>query len=204
MTDEAWGFADVVGIGLERHAEHRHGLALERAATARSIRPAMAIFRSLVHRLHPLDQGQRRARFSRRADHSRDILWEAGAAITRARMQEFVADTPVGADRRATSWMSAPTASHKSAISLTKLIFMARKALARVLGELGRFAANKDERRIAQGERPVEPLHHGARPIVVAADQHAVGMGKVVDRRALAQELRVRADREIGVGPQYS
>ena len=34
---------------------------------------------------------------------------------------------------RATSWTSAPTASHRSAISLMKVIFIARKALAAYL-----------------------------------------------------------------------
>ena len=100
----------------------------------------------------------------------------------------------------ATSCTLAPAASHRSATSLMKLIFMARKALAAYLASSAEFPAHEHHRRVAQGKRLVQPLHELLRPLVVAADQHAVRMHEVVDGGAFAQEFRIGADREIGVG----
>ena len=57
-----------------------------------------------------------------------------------------------------------PTSSQRSAISLMKLIFMARKALAAYLASSATLAADEHDRRVAQGERLVEPLHAAPAP----------------------------------------
>ncbi len=102
----------------------------------------------------------------------------------------------------ATSCTSAPSVSHRSATSLMKLILSARKALAAYLASSAELAPDEHDRRVAQGERLVEPRHQFARALVVEADEHAVGMHEVLDGRALAQELRVRAHGEIGIRTQ--
>ena len=99
---------------------------------------------------------------------------------------------------RATSCTSAPTFSHRSAISLMKVILVARKALAAYLiSSAVRRPVNSD-RRLVEVERPVELAHHLARALVVGADHDAVGALEVADRRAFAQEFRVGGDRDVG------
>ena len=95
---------------------------------------------------------------------------------------------------RATSCTSAPTFSHRSAISLMKVILVARKALAAYLISSAVRRPVIQDRRAVEIERPVELGHHLARARVVGADHDAVGMLEVLDRRALAQEFRVGHD----------
>ena len=83
-----------------------------------------------------------------------------------------------------------------------KLIFRARKALAAYFASSAELAADEHDGGVAQRERLVEAPHEVARALVVGADQHAVGVHEVLDRRALAQELRVGADGEVAVGAQ--
>ena len=103
---------------------------------------------------------------------------------------------------RATSCTSAPTASQRSAISLMKVIFIARKALAAYL-------ISSEVRRSVNSigvslriERAIELAITAPRALVLGADDHPVGPLEVVDRRAFAQELRVGDDGELGVGPR--
>ena len=90
--------AHVVGVGLEGDAEHGDRLAGERAAGGALDAACHGDLPLVVHRLHLLDQRQRRARLARGADQRRHVLGKAGAAIAGARMQELVADAPVGAN----------------------------------------------------------------------------------------------------------
>ena len=97
---------------------------------------------------------------------------------------------------RATCCTSAPTFSQRSAISLMKVIFIARKALAAYL-------ISSEVRRLVnrigcslQIERPVDFAHHRRAALVLDADDHAIGPFEIVDRGALAQELRVGDDGE--------
>ncbi len=102
---------------------------------------------------------------------------------------------------RATSCTLAPTCSHRSAISLMKVILVARKALAAYLVS---SAVRREVTRIGawlRYKRPVERGHHLHGPRVLGADDDAVGPLEVGDRRALAQELRVGDHVELGLGP---
>ncbi len=83
-----------------------------------------------------------------------------------------------------------------------KLIFMARKALAAYFASSALSRLVNMTGALPKRQRLVEPLHHFAGAGVVIADEHAIGMGEVLDGRALAQELGVRADGDIGVGPE--
>ena len=57
---------------------------------------------------------------------------------------------------RATSCTSAPTFSHRSAISLMKVILVARKALAAYLISSAVRRLGEQDRRLVEVERPVE------------------------------------------------
>ena len=117
-------------------------------------------------------------------------------------MQELVADAPVGADRRRHLLHIGADRLAQIGDLVDEADLHGEEGVGGIFGELGRFPAHEHHRRVAQGERLVQALHEVLRPVVVAADQHAVGMREIVDGRALAQELRIGADREIGVGPE--
>ena len=115
-------------------------------------------------------------------------------------MQELVADAPVGADggRHLLHIGAGRLAQIGNLVDEADL--HGEEGVGGIFGELGGFPAHEHHRRVAQSERLVQPLHEVLRPLVVAADQHAVRMHEVVDGRAFAQEFRIGADREIGVG----
>ena len=55
----------------------------------------------------------------------------------------------------------------------------------------------------AQLSSSVRTLQNFAPALAVATDQHAIGVREVADGRAFAQEFRIRAHREFGVGPEF-
>ena len=92
---------------------------------------------------------------------------------------------------RATSCTSPPTFSQRLAISLMKVILVARKALAAYLiSSLVSRLVNSDGR-FVDIERAIDFAHHLARPLGVAAHHHAVGAAEILDRRTFAQEFRI-------------
>ena len=117
-------------------------------------------------------------------------------------MQKLVADAPVGADR---GRHFLHVGAHRLA-EIGDLVDEAdlhgEKGVGRIFGELGQLPAHEHDQGIAQGERFVQALHERARALFVTAHEDAVGMGKIVNGGALAQELWVRADCEIGIGTQ--
>ena len=82
-----------------------------------------------------------------------------------------------------------------------KVILVARKALAAYLMSSAVRRPVKSSGVAVEVERAVDVGHDLARALVVGADDDAVGPLEVVDGGALAQELRVRHDRELGVRP---
>ena len=74
------------------------------------------------------------------------------------------------------------------------------KGVGRVFDQLGGLYVGEQHRRLDQIERPVELAHDGPRPLAVGADHHSVGTHEIVDRRALAQKLRVGGNVKAVVG----
>ena len=70
-----------------------------------------------------------------------------------------------------------------------------------VFDQFGGAPCGVEHRRLVEIERPVEVRHHLLGALVGGADDDAVGMLEVLDRRAFAQELRIGHDRHVGVGP---
>ena len=60
------------------------------------------------------------------------------------------------------------------------------------------------QRRLIKAERPIYLRHHLPRARIFRADHDPVGTLEILDRRALAQELRVGDDGEIRVRPDLA
>ncbi len=85
-----------------------------------------------------------------------------------------------------------------------KVIFVARKGVGGVFGQLGRAAAGVQDRRTVEVEWPVDIGHQRLGARIIGTDDDPVRALEVVDRRALAQELGIRDDGEIGVRAQLA
>ena len=72
------------------------------------------------------------------------------------------------------------------------------EGIGRIFDQLGRSARREQHRRLVEEQRPVDLRHDVARELALDADDDAVGMLEVLDRRAFAQEFRVGHDGEIG------
>src|SRR5664279_4751422 len=111
---------------------------------------------------------------------------------------------------RATSCTSAPTFSAKSAISLMKVILVARNALAaylinsavkrigRVFDQLRGAPLGKHQRRLIERQRPVDIAEHLAPALIRGADHDAIRKLEVADRGTLAQEFRIGGHHHVG------
>ena len=125
-----------------------------------------------------------------------DVLREAAAAVADAREQERRADARVGAD-------GAADLVDVGADELAEVRDLVHERDARrqhrvggVLGQLGAGAVHDHDRRAGARERRVELVHHLGAARVVGADDDAIGLHEVVDRRALLQELGIADDAE--------
>ena len=78
------------------------------------------------------------------------------------------------------------------------------EGVGRVFDQLRGAAADIKHRRGVQIKRPVDFGHHGARRFIVAADDDAVRVLEIVDRRAFAQEFRVGDDVHVGFRPHVA
>ncbi len=159
-------------------------------------------FALVVDLLHLLDERQRRARLARRPGERRDILREAGAAIARPRMQELVADPAVGPYGACHLLDIRAHLLAKVGDLVDEADLHGEESVRGIFRELGAFAADEHDRRIAKAKRLVDAVHDLARPRIVDADEDAIGVGEILDRRAFPQKFGVGADREIGIGPE--
>ena len=124
-------------------------------------------------------------------DQGADVLGEAAAAVADAGEEEAEADAAVVADAAADVVDVGAERSQRLAISLMKLIFVASRALATYLvisalsGDMTRNGLSV-RRNGAYSSRStladLRPAH---------ADDHAVGLHEVVDRRAFLEELGI-------------
>jgi hypothetical protein len=73
-----------------------------------------------------------------------------------------------------------------------------------VLGQLGGAALHDQQRRLVAQQRAVNLVQHGLGVLVVDPDHHPVGPLEVLDRRAFAQELGIRGDREGEIGARLA
>src|SRR5215471_1323277 len=74
------------------------------------------------------------------------------------------------------------------------------KCVGRVLDEFRCLDTRKDHRGLVQEERTIELAQYGARPSIGNAANHASGPAKILDRRTLAQEFRIRRDVKVIIG----
>ena len=69
-----------------------------------------------------------------------------------------------------------------------------------VFDHLGGAAFREHQRRLVQRQRAIDVAHHLAAALVGGADHDAIGELEVADRRALAQELGIGGDDDVGLG----
>ena len=193
------GLADVVGPGLEGQAPDGDRLARELAAEVvlDLVEAARASGASLTASTASIIRAGRpwsAAMCIQRAD----VLGEAAAAVADAGEQEVEADRLSWPMPRRTSLMSAPIRSQRLAISLMKLILVASRQLATYLvisalsGDItrnGRSVRRNGAYSSCSTSRDFGPAD---------ADDHAVGLDEVVDRRPFLEELGVAGDVERG------
>ena len=74
---QAWRIPHIVGVGLERHAKDRNGLATNRAARRRFDPHSHRKFALVIDALDLLDDRHRRPRFARRTDERRNVFRKA-------------------------------------------------------------------------------------------------------------------------------
>ena len=77
-----------------------------------------------------------------------------------------------------------------------------QKSVGRVFDQFRGLDIGKQHRRLEQVERAVQGPHRRLGALAVAADHHPVGPHEIGDRRALAQEFRVRGDIETALRPR--
>ena len=144
---EAGAVAHVVGVRLEGEAEDGDGLALHRPARRRDDALGHAALAGFVDGDHGLDDAQRRAGLLGRARSAPGRPWESRSRRSPGRdggtCRPMRPSSPMP---RATSWTSAPTFSQRSAISLMKVILVARKALAAYFDQFGGLQRGEDDR----------------------------------------------------------
>ena len=138
VAPSAWSAGTITRLGLSRMSSvfglkvtPRTAMVLPRTEPpqASTIRRTIRCACALVDRDHALDDAQGHVGFLGDAQQRQRVLGEARAAEARPGMQELAADPAVEADALGHVWTSAPTRSHRSAISLMKVILVARKAL---------------------------------------------------------------------------
>src|SRR5690606_29818802 len=126
-------------------------------------------------------------------------LGEAAAAPAGAGLQELVADALVVAHAAGDVLDAGPDRHAHRRGGVDEADLRGQEGVGGVLDGLGRGGVGDDDRR---GDADVERRHpHGGR-LVVAADDDAVGVEEVVDRRALPEELGVGDDGDV-VPPQH-
>ena len=73
-----------------------------------------------------------------------------------------------------------------------------QKGVGGIFDQFRRAACSEQHRRLVDEERPVDLRHHVACELAFGADDDAVRMLEVLDRRAFAQELRIGNNGDIG------
>jgi hypothetical protein len=79
-----------------------------------------------------------------------------------------------------------------------------KKGVAGILGDFSRFDIGEHHRCLDQVERPVYGSHNVVRALGLNADDHPVRLHEVLDRCALAQELRIGHDIELSLGSRLA
>jgi hypothetical protein len=135
------------------------------------------------------------------AGHGMRVLWEAGASISGPRMQELGPDATILSKRLRDVLDVRPHLLAEVGHLVDEGYLHGEEGVGRVFDHLGRFQAGLDIGGLAQVQGSVDLLHDRSRALALAADHHAVGVRKVLHRRALAEEFRIRNDIEVDPRP---
>jgi hypothetical protein len=129
------------------------------------------------------------------------ILRKAGSAEAWAGRQEARADAAVEPHSPGYRLDLAADLFAKVRDIIDKADLERKERVRRVFDQLGICRVGDEQGRLAPRERRIKLFKQGGCASIVGADDDAVRMQEVLDRRALAQELGIGGDREVQPRP---
>ncbi len=190
---QAGGLPEVVAVGLERDAEHRHPLAVQRAAcgVARQLDdPVPAAQVDAVHRGQQADQ-RVDAQVRRAGPERADVLRQAAAAVPEPGGQEPPADARVVAERLGQRHHVGARLLADLGHGVDERDLGREERVRRHLNQLGRLQVHHEQRGSRRQRRGVHPAHQVLRPAGRHAEHDPVRGQAVGNREPFPQELRV-------------
>src|SRR3989442_4990978 len=194
-------FPNVIRIFFEGEAEDGDPLVLQRANE---------LFRELddfgclsfVRLLHGRKEARIVSSFAAECDQRPDVFRETAPSVTRPRLQEQRPDSRVESDGRCDSFHIDPGDLLRDVGHGVDVADLGRQErVARILDHLGRFGRRLDGRWKLRSIKAADKSFQVARrSFVDRTDHEFVRTERVVDRRALLQEFRVRAQTQFDPG----
>ena len=197
---ERGSLAHVVGLGLERQAEHPDALAphvpVERAADLVAHASALGI----VDRDRRLDDPRRHVPLPRDSGERRDVLRKARAAEAGPGVEEPAPDAPIEAHAPRHCVHVGPRRLAQRRDLVDEAHLGREEGVARVLGELRALDPGREDRGLDEVEGAIELAQQPLRPGALHPEHDPVGAHEVLDRRPLPEELGVGGHVEIRIG----
>ncbi len=191
--------AHVVGVGLERHAQHGDPLAVDRTAERRDGEVDDALALAHVDRVHLAEERERVAApelLGARGERA-DVLRQAAAAEADAGVQEAAADAGVVSDGvgegRDVGTGRVGDLRHR----VDEADLRGEERVRRRLHELGGGVVGDDAGGSRLDGRAIDAIEHGCRVLVCDPVHQPVGLQRVLHREPLAQELGVPGETRV-------
>ena len=187
-------------FGLKARPQIAIGLALQRLEVPLELLHEHELL-PLIHRFDGLQHLEVVLLVRREAHQRLDVFREAAAAVTDAGKQERRTDAAIGPDRL-------PHAIHVRAKQLADIGDLVHerdagreKRVGGVLRQLRARAVHDHDRRAGTGEWLIQRDHHVGAALILGADDHAIGLHEVVNRRALLEEFGIadHGERVLGL-----
>ena len=154
-------------------------------------------FWHFVDRFHRVEQAQRQPGRSGAVQDGLHVLRKARSAVAGAGIEERIADAGVRADAFA-DFLDVPAEGLREVGDLVhERDPGGEHGVGSVLGQLGRAPRHHEHAVVVALERRVQLAHDAFGALVAGAEDDAVGLLEVVDRRSFLQELGIRDDREL-------
>src|SRR6202042_2508964 len=186
----------VVGSGLVSEAEHGDPFSRDRAATSGDDLRRHRRFSLIVNVNQRFHQPDRRFRVRGELGQRERILGKARTAEARAGIEKSPANAVVETDAvRDVENIGAETLAQVGDF-VNKGYFHRQEHVGRIFDHLRTAARRIDDPPAVAFDGPVDLPHHLARAVVLDPDDDPVRPLEVLDRRAFAQEFRIRYDGE--------
>jgi hypothetical protein len=190
---QAGGLPEVVAVGLERDAEHRHPLAVKRAAGGVDRQFDDPVPAAQVDAVHCGQQADKRVDAQVRCGgpERADVLRQAAAAVSEPGRQEPPADARVVAERLRQRHHVGTRLLADLGHGVDERDLGREERVRRHLHKLGRLQVHDQQRDSRRQRRGVHLAHHFLGPAGGHAEHDPVRSQAVGDREPFPQELRV-------------